>query len=65
MRDAERTEVYWSQEELDLAAKLFTDENRKNGAKMPGGFGFLRYEDRCKWYSKARSQINSQPERFN
>lgn len=50
MRDAERTDVYWSQEERDLAAKLFSKENGS-------GFGHLNYADRMKWYSRARTEI--------
>jgi hypothetical protein len=66
MRDPERTEVYWSQEERDLARKLFEDRLRTTGyPDQPSDFGFMDYGDRCQWYSRARSQINSNPERFN
>lgn len=45
------------QEERDLAAKMFTDQNRKNGALYPGGFGFLSPAVRLEWYSRARTEI--------
>lgn len=55
--EAYRTEVYWSQDERDLAAKMFTRHNRANGALYPGGFGFMSYTDRAKWYSRARTEL--------
>lgn len=66
MHDAERTEVYWSQDERDLARKLFTEHLRATGyPDQPSDFGFMHYTDRWKWYSRARNQINSNPDRFN
>jgi hypothetical protein len=67
MREPERTEVYWSNEERELARKLFAEHLRAGGypADQPSDFGFMAYVDRCVWYSRARSQINSDPARFN
>lgn len=49
----------WTQDERNLARKLFVEHNRKNGALYPDGFGFMREDDKVIWYQKARDWFNN------
>lgn len=49
----------WSQDERDLARRLFVAHNKANGALYPDGFGFLAPKDMEPWLQLARVQITA------
>lgn len=45
----------------DLARAIFMAHTIRNGALLPGGFGFLSPKDKAVWYDKARNVFVESP----
>lgn len=56
-KDMKARHTPFSDAERQLAAKLFADECRANGALMIGGFGFMSPEAKRPYLNAARAQL--------